>query len=97
MLHPSKNFRQDIAHDKDDNECNNQECNSFLKAINFLRAYGFLGKAKNQTSSFKDEIKQIIIGDKSDAANANKMAESVLVFNSKLLNKIIDRVDELDA
>ena len=68
-----------------------------LKANNFLRADGFLGKAKNQTSSFKDEIKQILIVHKSDAINSNDMIESVLVLNSKLLKKIIDKVDELDA
>ena len=61
MLHPSNNFKQNIAHGKDDNECDNQECNTSLKAINCLRGDGFLGKAKNQTSSFKDEIKQMMI------------------------------------
>ena len=94
---PSNYFKKERSHDKDYDNCDNQECNTSLKVINWLRADGLFGKADNQKSSFKDKIKHIIIEQKLATSNTSNMDESVVVLNSKLLNKIIDRVDELDA
>ena len=73
MLYPSNNFKQDVSHDKDYNECSNQEWNTSLKAINCLRADCLQSKENNQISLFKDEIKQIIMEHNLDDANTSRM------------------------
>ena len=73
-----------------------EQCSTSLQATNYLRGDENVNKAATKDGSFKEEISNFINEHKLVTADASSAPESVMVLNSMLLKKVIDKIDDLD-